>query len=823
MKDIANRNTLGRGAAVAAAAVSLVVPGITTPADAATPPAGLASAGVAGTVVPDPAAELPVSASAQAILAKHGIAADDTSPPATITGTDTFRSQQWGYDAVNAPSANTVTTGGNVVVAVIDTGVAKVSELSGRVLAGTDLIASGDGTNDQNGHGTGVASIIAATANNGAGLAGIAPSVRILPVRVCGTSGCPMDSVAAGIIWAVDHGAQVLNLSLGGGGTPSVAAAVKYADDHNVAVAASVGNSALEGNPVLYPGAYDTVVGTGAIDSGRARASFSEYGPQVDIAAPGVGIVMAAPGEKYVLGSGTSQASPHVAAAMALAKAYQPSATPAQIRDAIATSATDLGTPGRDDQFGAGLLDAAGVLKALGANPGTPAPSTAPAVLPVVSAITPVSGTADGGTVVKISGTGFANIDTVRFGDTPATSFTVLSTMALTAVAPPGAGAQPITVTTSAGTSINAKAVFTYRAPLGASFTATPVKLAGGVVIPVTVTGGTVGATAAAFAAEKVTAKIGGVAATVAWVDASHLKVTVPASVRSAAVTMQLFHDGVAGPESEATVQYLPAVTAVSPQIVSTDGGTTVTITGSGFAGVDPSDPAAVTFGDVNATSFTVKNPTTITAVAPAGVGGAAPVKVTTGAGVATGQVRYRAALGTTVPDGTVAKASGGTVVTLTVTGGTAGATAKEFAAEAISALVGTARVAPVWVDATHLKVTLPASAAASVTVTLVHDTVPGPATTINYVPVVTSMSATTDTVSGGKKVTIRVAGNGIGSASFTFGDKPATCTTQAAATFVCTAPAAAQAGPTWVSFTTGTGATSRYTAAATFSYTDLD
>ncbi|SFF34848.1 Serine protease, subtilisin family [Actinoplanes philippinensis] len=837
VRGVINKNRARRAAGIVVAATAAGAVGVAGPgASAATAggsPATPASLGVAGLAAPLSGAEVPLSASAKAILAGHGIAVDGTSPQATITatGADTYRNQQWGFDAIDAPAANTVSTGENVVVAVIDTGVARVSEFGSRVLPGTDLIASGDGTNDLDGHGTGVASIIAATTNNAWGIAGIAPNVKILPVRVCAPGGCPLDAVAAGIIWAVDHGAQVINLSLGGVGTPALESAITYAEGAGVPVAASTGNSAKDGNPVLYPGGYDSVVGTGAVNNTRARADFSEFGPQVDVVAPGVGIAMAYPAEKFVLGSGTSQAAPHVAAAMALAKSVKPSVTPAQLRAAIAASAVDLGVAGRDDQFGAGLLNAAGLLKALGA---AAAPAPGPSVpAPVVSAVTPVSGSTGGGTLVTITGSGFTSVDAsnpaaVRFGSTPAASFTVTSNTAITAIAPAGADAQQITVTNGAGASVNTKVTFTYRAPLGASFTSTAVPLTGGTVIPVTVTGGTAGATAAAFAGERITARVGGVAATVAWVDATHLKVTAPASTRSAALRMQLVHDGVAGPESESAVQYGPAVTAVAPQIVNGGGGTTVKITGAGFAGVDASDPAAVRFGDLNAQSFTVVNATTITAVTPAGLSGPVPVRVTTGGGssaaTVAATVRARAPLGFTVADGTVAKASGGTVVTLTVTGGTVGATPKEFAAESISLLLGTTRISPVWVDATHLKATLPPSATAvTLDLVIVHDTVTGPATPITYVPVVTGLSANTDTTAGGRKVVVRVAGAGSGPAGFRFGDTPAVCTAQAAGAWSCTVPAVSSAGPTWVSFTTASGAVSRFTAAAAFSYTDLD
>ena len=838
------RNTRAAAIAVAAAAAVVAVPQAGAAADPS--PAGipkLTAQGVAGLAAPGRTKQVAVSATAQSTLAEHGIAADATSPVATImeTGTDPFRSQQWGLDAVKSPAANTASTGTGVTVAVIDSGVAKVQDLSGKILTGKDFLATGDGTNDQNGHGTGIASIIAATTNNAYGMAGVAPDVKILPVRVCDANGsCPMDSVAAGVLWAVDNGAQVINMSLGGGSTPALTSAIAYAAAHQVFVAAAAGNSAESGNPVMYPAGYDSVMAVGAVDSGKARASFSEFGPQVDIAAPGVGVVQAAPGEKWVLASGTSEASPHVAAAAALAKSYKPSITVGGMIVAMANSATDIGDQGRDDQFGSGLLDTSKLLATLGATVTTPAPAapvpSAPATkAPVVQSLSPAMGSADGGTSVSITGTGFTSLDrddpnAVLFGDVPAASFVVESATKITAVAPAGSGQVVVKAVNSVGASTGATK-FSYRTPLGAEFDDGIVaKPSGGTIIPVTVTGGTAGATAKDFTAEKITAKLGAVAAPVAWVDETHLKITAPATTNANSVSLQLFHDGVPGPVSTSAVNYPPAVSVVSPSKVSGAGGSTVTITGAGFSGVDPSDPAGVTFGGVNADSFTVVSPTKITAVVPAGDNGPAAVNVRTSGGVspdsAAARVTYRSVLGLTVPQDAAAKASGGTVLTLEVTGGTIGADARAFTAENIAVMNGKNRLTTAWADESHVKVTLPPSTADYVDVTVSHDGYPGDAARIPYVRLITSMSAVSDTVAGGKKVTIKLAGTDLANASdFMFGDNAADCAKQGtgtAITFVCTAPPASAAGPTWVSFAAGSGTQSRFTAASTFSYTDI-
>ncbi|MEU4624371.1 IPT/TIG domain-containing protein [Actinoplanes sp. NPDC023801] len=350
-------------------------------------------------------------------------------------------------------------------------------------------------------------------------------------------------------------------------------------------------------------------------------------------------------------------------------------------------------------------------------------------------------------------------------------------------------------------------------------------KASGGTVIPVTVTGGSVGDTAQAFSALRITAKIGGVTAPVAWVDGSHLKVTAPATVKAAATTMRLFKNGVAGPESSDRVGYLPIVNSVAPSVVNAAGGATVTVTGAGFLGVDAGDASAVTFGGTNATSFTVVSASRITAVVPAGLNGPATVRVSSTGGespiVLGSKVSYRAALG--VSGDPVAKFNGGPTI-LTITGAGLGANAKAFAAERVTVLVGTRSVTASYVDSTRVKVTMPAATTATVPVKVMHDGIAGEAATVTMVPVVTGLSAPSDALAGGKKVTVKVAGLKIADATgFKFGDNPATCEKKGigtAVTFLCTVPPAGAPGPVTVSFLDGENRESRFTAAATFSYT---
>jgi subtilisin family serine protease len=201
---------------------------------------------------------------------------------------------------------------------------------------------------------------VGACSNNGLGIAGMAPNVRLMPVKVLDDSGSGgYDAVAAGIEYAVDNGAKIINLSLGGS-SPSntMYNAVRYAYDHNVLVLAAAGNYAQSGNPIVYPAAYDEAMAVAATDSGDNHASFSEYHPYVEIAAPGVSIYSTVNNGGYQYLSGTSMATPHVAGLAALIWSMAPGYTANQIRAAINASAVDLGAAGRDDYYGYGRIDA---------------------------------------------------------------------------------------------------------------------------------------------------------------------------------------------------------------------------------------------------------------------------------------------------------------------------------------------------------------------------------------------------------------------------------------------------------------------------------
>ena len=287
-----------------------------------------------------------------------------TSVPAGVTATksnDSFRSQQWALNTLNAEQTWKTASGAGTVVAVIDTGADGAhKDLAGRLLAGKDYVDTNrDGRSDPHGHGTHVSGIVAAIAGNSLGVAGLAPTSRVLPVRVLGADGSGWDSdIAAGIIWAADHGADVINLSLGGERDPLTESAVQYARSKNVVVVAAGGNHRGEGSPVTYPAAYPGVVAVAATTANNVSASFSNVGTYIDLAAPGATIASTWPGQGYMYSDGTSMAAPYVAALAAL---VIDASNGAQRGDTVATTmrstATDLGRYGWDSDTGYGLIN----------------------------------------------------------------------------------------------------------------------------------------------------------------------------------------------------------------------------------------------------------------------------------------------------------------------------------------------------------------------------------------------------------------------------------------------------------------------------------
>lgn len=271
---------------------------------------------------------------------------------------------------ISAPGGWDQTKGDpGIVIAVLDTGVElSHPDIKNKIVSpGKDFVNGDNDASDDVWHGTHVAGIAAAETNNELGIAGVAWNCDILPGKIIAASGeGDYGALILAIYWAVDQGAQVINLSLGGEARDDdLLAALRYAYEHNVVIAAAAGN---EAGPVLYPAAYDQYcLAVAATDYNDARASFSNMGPEVDVAAPGVDVLSLYPTwdtpagfAPYVYANGTSMSTPHVAGLAALLKSLKPWLTAGEIMNIIRYSADDVNAeafPGRDDQIGFGRIN----------------------------------------------------------------------------------------------------------------------------------------------------------------------------------------------------------------------------------------------------------------------------------------------------------------------------------------------------------------------------------------------------------------------------------------------------------------------------------
>ncbi len=278
---------------------------------------------------------------------------------------DPLVGRQWALSKIQAPDAWELSVGAEgLIVASVDTGVnPNHPDLAGRVLPGYNFVSNTADAMDDNSHGTFGAGIIAAPGDNGVGVAGMCWRCQILPVKVLDNEGGGYSpGIALGIRWAADHGARIINLSLGGPGPSQlIHESIQYAVSKGILVIAAAGNEADEDNPVEYPAAFDEVFSVGATDENNSRTFFSNYGPYLDLTAPGLHITSTG-GEGDLYGyaseSGTSFSAPYVSGAAALIWSINPQLSDRDVMRLLAQSADDLGKPGPDDEYGFGRLNA---------------------------------------------------------------------------------------------------------------------------------------------------------------------------------------------------------------------------------------------------------------------------------------------------------------------------------------------------------------------------------------------------------------------------------------------------------------------------------
>jgi len=286
-------------------------------------------------------------------------------------------SVQYAPSKLHLEQAHRLSTGQGVLVAVIDTGIDRLHpEIAGAVAGAFDAIGSRE---PPDAHGTAIAGAIIAHGR----LTGAAPGARILAIRAFTTAGADAEAttmtVVRSIEYAMAQGARVINMSFAGARDPVIGRSLAQARRKGIVLVAAAGNAGAE-SPPLYPAADPNVIAVSATDVDDHLLDVANRGRQIALAAPGVDVLLPAPGARYQIATGTSFAAAHVAGITALMLAKNPQLSPEQVRTILITTARDLGPKGRDDQFGAGLADA---LKAVTAAVNTSGPTVASAAPPV--------------------------------------------------------------------------------------------------------------------------------------------------------------------------------------------------------------------------------------------------------------------------------------------------------------------------------------------------------------------------------------------------------------------------------------------------------
>ncbi|MER6754999.1 type VII secretion-associated serine protease mycosin [Micromonospora echinofusca] len=284
-----------------------------------------------------------------------------------INNSPDIRESQWHLGYLQAMTAHRLSKGAGITVALPDTGVDPHPDLTRNILPGIDVVpgGNGDGRRDRNGHGTGMAGLIAAHGRiNGKGALGIAPQAQILPIvdSPADGNGDP-DILAQAVEYAIDKGADVISISSGGGTSPRLTQAVKRALVSDIAVVAGAGNLPSD-QRVAYPASESGVIAVGGIDQTGLHASISVTGPEIDVVAPAVDIYSTSRKGGYRRATGTSGATAIVAGAVALIRSKYPNLPASEVAHRLTATAIDKGPPGRDDEYGHGVIDLVAALTA---------------------------------------------------------------------------------------------------------------------------------------------------------------------------------------------------------------------------------------------------------------------------------------------------------------------------------------------------------------------------------------------------------------------------------------------------------------------------
>ncbi|WBB77493.1 type VII secretion-associated serine protease mycosin [Micromonospora sp. WMMD882] len=287
--------------------------------------------------------------------------------PAAPAQADRIRNDQWHLRYLKVAEAHKITRGEGVTVAILDTGVDRHPDLRSNLLRGIDIVAggSGDGSNDLHSHGTAMAGLVAAHGRaTGIGALGIAPAAKILPITTSSKDNRgTIDDLAAGIEFALTKDADVINISSTGGPNARLQQAVEAAIEADVVVVASAGNYPLD-YTVGYPARHPGVIAIGGIDQKGNQAQVSITGREIDVVAPATDIYSTSYDGKYAKGSGTSSATAIVAGAVALIRARFPELSAREVAHRLTATAVDKGAPGRDDEYGYGVIDLVAALTA---------------------------------------------------------------------------------------------------------------------------------------------------------------------------------------------------------------------------------------------------------------------------------------------------------------------------------------------------------------------------------------------------------------------------------------------------------------------------